>query len=150
VNVEIQILDPRLEKEFGLPTQATPGSAALDIRAMPKKTMGIVSGARKLIPTGIAINIKTATCAGLLLPRSGLSQAQGIILGNSVGLLDPDYQGELLISCWNTGNDWFCLKPGMRIAQLLFINFEKVNFVKVNTFEKTDRAENGFGSTGVQ
>jgi dUTP pyrophosphatase len=150
VNVEIQILDPRLEEEFGMPARATLGAAALDIRAMPQKPMGIIPGARELIPTGIAINIKTATCAGILLPRSGLSHAHGIILGNSVGLLDPDYQGEILLSCWNTGDDWFCLEPGMRIAQLLFINFEKVNFVKVDAFEKTDRAENGFGSTGIE
>jgi len=145
-NVDIKILDSRLKKQ--LPTYATPGSAGLDLRACIEQTMTIVPGETSLVPTGIAIHLADPTYAAMILPRSGLGHKHGIVLGNLVGLIDSDYQGQIFISCWNRGQMPYQLNPMARIAQLVVVPVMQVSFNVVSDFDQSHRGEDGFGSTG--
>jgi len=146
IKVDIKILDPRLEKQ--LPAYATPGSAGLDLRACIEQTMTIVPGETSLVPTGIAIHLADPTYAAIILPRSGLGHKHGIVLGNLVGLIDSDYQGQIFISCWNRGQMPYQLNPMARIAQLVVVPVMQVSFNVVSDFDQSHRGEDGFGSTG--
>lgn len=146
LNVDIKILDGRIRE--AMPEYATPGSAGLDLRACTDVSQTIQPGETLLIPTGIAIHIDNAYYAALILPRSGLGHKHGIVLGNLVGLIDSDYQGQLFVSCWNRGQDAFELKPMERIAQLVIVPVVQADFHIVDEFTETDRGEGGFGSTG--
>ena len=130
--LQAKILDPRLGSDFPLPSYATPGSAGLDLRAMLKDDLSLEPGQTVLIPTGLAIHIADPGLAALILPRSGLGHKHGIVLGNLVGLIDSDYQGELMVSCWNRGNDTFTLKVGERLAQLVLVPVVQAHFELVN------------------
>ncbi|PSJ16318.1 dUTP diphosphatase [Nitrosomonas supralitoralis] len=144
--IDIRILDDRLNEQF--PAYATPGSAGLDLRACIERPMTINPGGTNLIPTGIAMHLADAGLAALILPRSGLGHKHGIVLGNLVGLIDSDYQGQILVSCWNRGQTAFCLNPLERIAQLVVVPVIQVEFNRVDSFEQSHRGEDGFGSTG--
>ncbi|GKS70325.1 deoxyuridine 5'-triphosphate nucleotidohydrolase [Nitrosomonas sp. PY1] len=144
--IAIKILDDRLNE--CLPTYATPGSAGLDLRACIAETIQLDPGDTCLIPTGIAIHLADAHLAALILPRSGLGHKHGIVLGNLVGLIDSDYQGQILVSCWNRGQDSFQLNPLERIAQLVIVPVVQVEFARVDSFDQSYRGEGGFGSTG--
>lgn len=144
--IAIKILDDRLNERF--PTYATPGSAGLDLRACIAETIQLNPGDTCLIPTGIAIHLADAHLAALVLPRSGLGHKHGIVLGNLVGLIDSDYQGQILVSCWNRGQDSFQLNPLERIAQLVIVPIVQVEFTQVDSFDQSFRGEDGFGSTG--
>jgi dUTP pyrophosphatase len=144
--VDVKVLDPRLERM--LPAYATPGSAGLDLRACIEHVMTIEPGEANLIPTGIALHLADPRLAALVLPRSGLGHKHGIVMGNLVGLIDSDYQGQILVSCWNRGKIPFLLNPLERIAQLVIVPVVQVAFNMVNDFEQSDRGSNGFGSTG--
>jgi dUTP pyrophosphatase len=144
--VDVKVLDPRLEGM--LPAYATPGSAGLDLRACTEHVMTIEPGETNLIPTGIAMHLADPGLAALVLPRSGLGHKHGIVMGNLVGLIDSDYQGQILVSCWNRGKVPFMLNPLERIAQLVIVPVVQVAFNVVKDFEQSDRGSNGFGSTG--
>ncbi|WON75401.1 dUTP diphosphatase [Nitrosospira sp. Is2] len=144
--VNVKVLDPRLERL--LPTYATPGSAGLDLRACIEHVMTLEPGEANLIPSGIAMHLADPGLAALVLPRSGLGHKHGIVMGNLVGLIDSDYQGQILVSCWNRGKVPFLLNPLERIAQLVIVPVVQVAFNVVNDFEQSDRGSNGFGSTG--
>ena len=146
--IQLKILDDRLGKEFALPRYATSGSAGVDLRACLKQPLQLAPNTTSLIPSGIAIYIKDPSLAATILPRSGLGHKHGIVLGNLVGLIDADYQGEILISCWNRGSDHFTINPGDRIAQLVFVPIIQVDFDIVQDFSASDRGTGGFGSTG--
>ncbi len=146
IKIDIKILDPRLKAE--LPAYATSGSAGLDLRACTNHMMTIQPGETCLIPTGIAIHLADPGLAAIILPRSGLGHKHGIVLGNLVGLIDSDYQGQILVSCWNRGQTPFLLNPLERIAQLVVVPVVQVDFNVVDDFEQSHRGENGFGSTG--
>ena len=146
--VDVKILDPRVGKEFPLPEYATHGSAGMDLRAILDKDMELLPGETFLIPTGIAIHIENNNMAAIILPRSGLGHKHGIVLGNLVGLIDSDYQGQLFVSCWNRGDTAFVIKPGERIAQLVFVPVVQANFNIVESFDESQRGEGGFGHTG--
>ncbi|ROH87164.1 dUTP diphosphatase [Pseudomethylobacillus aquaticus] len=146
LNVELKILDPRLHG--ALPAYATPGSAGLDLRACIEHTQTLHPGETTLIPTGIAIHLADPGYAAMILPRSGLGHKHGIVLGNLVGLIDSDYQGQLLISCWNRGKESFLLNPMERIAQLVIVPVIQASFSVVDEFAASERGEGGFGSTG--
>ena len=148
--VDVKILDPRMGKEFPLPEYATHGSAGMDLRAILDEDKELLPGETLLIPTGIALHIENNNMAAVILPRSGLGHKHGIVLGNLVGLIDSDYQGQLFVSCWNRGNTAFVIKPGERIAQLVFIPVVQANFNIVESFEQSQRGEGGFGHTGSQ
>ena len=143
--IQLKVLDPRLAETFGLPAYATDGSAAMDIRACLEEPLTVKPDACELIPTGLA---DPDICA-VLLPRSGLGHKHGIVLGNLVGLIDSDYQGEVKVSCWNRSSSDFRIEPGDRIAQMAFLPVVKVNFEIVDSFEKSDRHHGGFGHTGT-
>ena len=145
-NIDLKILDSRMKDQ--LPQYATPGSAGLDLRACIDETITIAPGEAHLIPTGIAIHIANQNYAAMILPRSGLGHKHGIVLGNLVGLIDSDYQGQLFVSCWNRGQKSFQLEPMERIAQLVAVPVVKVNFNVVEEFSQSRRGEGGFGSTG--
>ncbi len=147
-NIQLRVLDPRLTGKFGFPEYATTGSAGIDLRACIDDPQKLLPGECVLIPSGIAVHIGDPTLAGVLLPRSGLGHKHGIVLGNLVGLIDSDYQGEIKISCWNRGNDAFLINPGDRVAQLVFLPVEQVHFEVVQQFEQSDRHTGGFGHTG--
>ena len=147
-NIQLRVLDPRLTSKFGFPEYATTGSAGIDLRACIDDTQKLLPGECNLIPSGIAVHISDPTLAGVLLPRSGLGHKHGIVLGNLVGLIDSDYQGEVMISCWNRGADTFLINPGDRIAQLVFLPVEQVRFEVVQEFDQSDRHTGGFGHTG--
>ena len=147
-NIQLKILDQRIGHEFPLPTYATEASAGLDLRACINNPLQLSPGAVELIPTGIAIHIEDPHLAAVILPRSGLGHKHGIVLGNLVGLIDADYQGELKISCWNRGNDVFTIHPGDRIAQLVILPIVRAEFDVVAEFTPTNRGEGGFGSSG--
>ena len=147
-SVQLKILDPRLGQEIPLPEPSTPGSAGVDLRACLDETLELVPGACELIHTGLAIHLGDPGLAALILPRSGLGHKHGIVLGNLVGLIDSDYQGELLISCWNRGATTFRIQPGERIAQLVVVPVKQVNFELVESFTASDRGAGGFGHTG--
>ncbi len=146
IKIDIKILDPRLQTQ--LPAYATAGSAGLDLRACTEHVMTIQPGETCLIPTGIAIHLADPGLAAMVLPRSGLGHKHGIVLGNLVGLIDSDYQGQILVSCWNRGHTPFLLNPLERIAQLVVVPVVQVDFKVVDDFEQSHRGENGFGSTG--
>ena len=148
--IELKILDSRIGSEFPLPAYATPGSAGMDLRAMIDTTMVIAPGETVLIPTGIAIHVADASLAAVILPRSGLGHKQGIVLGNLVGLIDSDYQGQLMVSCWNRSTNPFTLSIGDRLAQLVFVPVIQAQFTLVDEFNSSDRGEGGFGHSGTQ
>jgi dUTP pyrophosphatase len=147
-SVELKILSPRIGTDLPLPKRATSGSAGLDLRACIDQAIDLAPGATELIPTGIAIHLADPGLAALIVPRSGLGHRHGIVLGNLVGLIDSDYQGELLISCWNRGQKPFRIEPGERIAQLVVVPVVPVEFEVVESFEQTRRGAGGFGHTG--
>lgn len=146
--VQIKILDPRLGTEFPLPDYATPGSAGLDLRACVEGALDIAPGETRLIPTGFAMHMQDADLAAVILPRSGLGHKHGIVLGNLVGLIDSDYQGQVFVSCWNRSGETFRIDPGARIAQLVFLPVVRARWERVEEFETSDRAGGGFGHTG--
>lgn len=146
--VQIKIIDPRVGASIPLPTYATSGSAGLDLRVCLNEPIQIAPQQTVLLPTGIAIYMDDPQLAAVILPRSGLGHNHGIVLGNLVGLIDSDYQGELKISCWNRSADHFTVNPGDRIAQLVFLPIVRADFELVDTFTQTSRGENGFGSSG--
>jgi len=146
--VQIKILDPRIQGEFGLPHYATGGSAGLDLRACIDGPLTLAAGETQLIPSGVAIYINDSSLAAVLLPRSGMGHKHGIVLGNLVGLIDSDYQGQVFISCWNRGHAAFTIEPGDRIAQMVFVPVVQAQFEEVDEFIETDRAAGGFGHTG--
>jgi dUTP pyrophosphatase len=146
--VKLRILDPRLGKEFPLPTHATAGSAGMDLRACIDAPLELAPGATSLIPTGLSIYIEDPTLAAMLLPRSGLGHKNGIVLGNLVGLIDSDYQGPLMVSVWNRGSSAFTITPGDRIAQMVVVPVVQVEFDVVEDFSATKRGDGGFGSSG--
>lgn len=144
--IDVKILDARLRDN--LPAYATSGSAGLDLRAATEETMSIQPGETKLIPTGIAIHLNDPGLAAMLLPRSGLGHKHGIVLGNLVGLIDSDYQGQMFVSVWNRGQEPFRLEPMERIAQMVIVPVVQVGFNIVDDFDASDRGAGGFGSTG--
>lgn len=146
--VDVKILDPRVGKEFPMPEYATHGSAGMDLRAILDEDKTLLPGETLLIPTGLAIHIANNNIAAVILPRSGLGHKHGIVLGNLVGLIDSDYQGQLFVSCWNRGKTTFVIKPGERIAQLVFVPVVQANFNIVESFDQSQRGEGGFGHTG--
>ena len=146
--VKVKLLDPRIGKEFPLPQHATAGSAGMDLRACLKEPLSLKPGDTALIPSGIAIHIDDPGYAAVLLPRSGLGHKHGIVLGNLVGLIDSDYQGEVLVSCWNRGNTEFTVKPGERIAQMVILPVVQAQFEVVGEFETSKRGGGGFGHSG--
>jgi len=146
--IQLKILDPRIGVTIPLPTYATPGSAGLDLRVCIDAPLQIAAQETVLLPTGLALYIADPNLAAVILPRSGLGHKHGIVLGNLVGLIDSDYQGELKISCWNRGQDHFTVNPGERIAQLVFLPVVQAAFSIVNDFDETDRGQSGFGSSG--
>ncbi len=148
VNVQLKILNPQIGKDIPLPSYSTDGSAGLDLRACIKSKIIIEPNSSHLIPTGLAIYLRDKSLAGLILPRSGLGHKYGIVLGNLVGLIDSDYQGELKISCWNRSEDSFTIEKGDRIAQLVVVPIVKAQFIEVDEFAETKRGTGGFGSSG--
>lgn len=148
--IELKILDSRIGSEFPLPAYATPGSAGMDLRAMIDTTMTIAPGETQLIPTGIAIHVADPGLAAVILPRSGLGHKHGIVLGNLVGLIDSDYQGPLMVSCWNRSDTPFILEIGDRLAQLVFVPVVQAQFKLVDEFDSSDRGEGGFGHSGTK
>lgn len=144
--VDLKILDPRMHEMH--PEYATPGSAGLDLRACTDDPIIVQPNETTLIPTGIAIHLDNAYYAALILPRSGLGHKHGIVLGNLVGLIDSDYQGQLMVSCWNRSEQPFTIQPMDRIAQLVIVPVMQAEFHLVDDFENSDRGEGGFGSTG--
>jgi len=147
-SVQLKILDPRIGTEFPLPSHATAGSAGFDLRACTDATLELAAGAVELIPTGFALYIADPGLAGMLLPRSGLGHKHGVVLGNLVGLIDSDYQGQLYVSCWNRSDVAYTVEPGDRIAQLLIVPVVQTAFEVVEEFVTTDRGGSGFGSSG--
>ncbi|MNF58419.1 dUTP pyrophosphatase [Pseudomonas linyingensis] len=146
--LQARILDPRLGRDFPLPDYATPGSAGLDLRAMLQEELVLEPGQTVLIPTGLAIHVADPGLAALILPRSGLGHKHGIVLGNLVGLIDSDYQGELMVSCWNRGQNAFTLAVGERLAQLVLVPVVQARFELVEQFDDSQRGAGGFGHTG--
>lgn len=148
--IDLRILDNRIGNEFPLPAYATEGSAGLDLRALINEPLIVKAGETVLIPTGISIYIADPNLAAVILPRSGLGHKNGIVLGNLVGLIDSDYQGELKVSLWNRSQDDFTVNVGDRIAQLVFVPVVQASFNIVENFEQTERGEGGFGHSGKQ
>jgi len=146
--LQLKILDKRLGGDFPLPSYATDGSAAMDLRAMLDGPLEVAPGETHLIPTGLAIHICEPSLAAIILPRSGLGHKHGIVLGNLVGLIDSDYQGQLYVSCWNRGQETFLVEVGERIAQLMLVPVVHADFEIVDDFEQSDRGEGGFGHSG--
>ncbi|AVV34408.1 MAG: dUTP diphosphatase [Cobetia sp.] len=145
--LELKILDERV-RDYPLPHHATPGSAGMDLRALLDAPLTLAPGACELVRTGLAIHIADPALAGMILPRSGLGHKHGIVLGNLVGLIDSDYQGELMISVWNRGNSEFVLEPGERLAQYVLVPVVQAELVEVSEFEASQRGEGGFGHSG--
>lgn len=146
--IELKILDRRLGEQFPLPQYATDGSAGMDLRALLDEPLELAPGETHLIPTGMAIHIEDTHLAAMILPRSGLGHKHGIVLGNLVGLIDSDYQGQLFVSCWNRGNKAFHIEIGERIAQLVVVPVVHAQFEIVDEFATSDRGEGGFGHSG--
>jgi dUTP pyrophosphatase len=146
--IQLKLLDPRLGRELPLPAYATEGSAGLDLRALLDAPLTLEPGATTLIRTGLAIHIADPGLAAVILPRSGLGHKHGIVLGNLVGLIDSDYQGELMVSCWNRGHSAFTIQPGERIAQLVLVPVVQAAFEIVDQFTASERGTGGFGHTG--
>lgn len=150
MKVQVKILDSRLGNEWPLPNYATTGSAGLDLRACVDQAIQIEPGQTVLVKTGMSIFIQDSNFAGLILPRSGLGHKHGIVLGNLVGLIDSDYQGELMVSVWNRSQNTFTLEAGERLAQYVLVPVVQAEFEQVEDFVATDRGEGGFGHTGQQ
>ena len=148
LNVEFKVLDQRLGRDFPLPNYATEGSAGLDLRAMIDEDLVIKAGETSFVKTGIAIYLKDPRYAAMILPRSGLGVKHGIVLGNLVGLIDADYQGELMVSLWNRSDKDFTLTVGERMAQMVIVPVMQANCEQVEEFEASERGEGGFGHTG--
>ncbi|MFQ5993718.1 MAG: dUTP diphosphatase [Acidiferrobacterales bacterium] len=146
--VQLRILDTRIGKQFPLPSYATDGSAGLDLIACIDEHMRVEPGEAHLVPTGIAIHIADPKVAAVLLPRSGLGHKHGIVLGNLIGLIDSDYQGQVFVSCWNRGQQRFVIEPGDRIAQMVFVPIVHADFDVVDDFTQSHRGDGGFGHTG--
>lgn len=146
--IDLKILDSRIGDQFPLPAYATEGSAGLDLRACLDNALMVEPGQTHLVPTGLAIHIGDPNLAATILPRSGLGHKHGIVLGNLVGLIDSDYQGQLMVSVWNRGQDTFTIEPGDRIAQLVFVPVVQAEFNIVADFDVTQRGEGGFGHSG--
>ena len=148
IPLQVRILDDRIGRDLPLPSYATEGSAGLDLRALLDAPLTLNPGDTVLIRTGLAIYISDSAYAGLILPRSGLGHKHGIVLGNLVGLIDADYQGELMVSCWNRGNEPFVMQPGERLAQYVLVPVVQAEFEIVSEFQATARGAGGFGSSG--
>ncbi|WAR44102.1 dUTP diphosphatase [Methylomonas rapida] len=146
--IQLKLLDPRLGNEIALPSYATHGSAGLDLRACLEQAITLQPGESTLIPTGLAIHIADPHLAAVILPRSGLGHKHGIVLGNLVGLIDSDYQGQVFVSCWNRGSNAFTIEIGERIAQMVFVPVVQAEFECVTEFEETHRGSGGFGHSG--
>ncbi len=146
--VKLKVLDPRLGNEFPLPDYATEGAAGLDLRACLGAPLELAPGRTELVPTGLAIHLDDPGLAAVLLPRSGLGHKHGIVLGNLVGLIDSDYQGQVYVSAWNRGSETFTIQPGERIAQMVIVPVVKARFEVVDDFEATRRGAGGFGHSG--
>jgi dUTP pyrophosphatase len=146
--LKVRVLDPRVGTEFPLPAYATAGSAGLDLRACLTEALVLQPGRAELIPSGIAIHLEDPGLAAVILPRSGLGHKHGIVLGNLVGLIDSDYQGQLMVSCWNRGAEPFTVRPGERIAQLVVVPVVQVELEVVRDFESSARGAGGFGHSG--
>jgi dUTP pyrophosphatase len=146
--LKVRVLDARIGSTWPLPAYATAGSAGLDLRALIDAPLDLAPGATTLIPTGLAIHIDDPGYAAMVLPRSGLGHKHGIVLGNLVGLIDSDYQGQLMVSCWNRGNAAFTIQPGERIAQLIIVPVAQVELKVVEDFAATQRGAGGFGHSG--
>ena len=146
IDIEVRILDPRMAER--MPAYATPGSAGLDLRACLDAPLVLAPGQAELVPTGLAIHVGDPNLAAMILPRSGLGHKHGIVLGNLVGLIDSDYQGPLMVSCWNRGAAAFTIEPFERIAQLVIVPVVQARFQVVDSFAASDRGSGGFGSTG--
>jgi len=147
VRISVRVLDPRLADQ--LPSYATPGSAGLDLRACIDQALTVEAGQAVMVPTGMAIHLDNPAYCAMILPRSGLGHRHGIVLGNLVGLIDSDYQGPLQISCWNRSNEPYTLQPLDRVAQLVIVPVQQVEFDVVDAFTESARGAGGFGSTGV-
>lgn len=146
--LQVKIMDARIGTDFPVPSYATQGSAGLDLRACLDAPLTLQPGQTELIPTGMAIHIADPTLCAMILPRSGLGHKHGIVLGNLVGLIDSDYQGQLFVSCWNRGQTPFLMEPGERIAQLVLVPVVQADFEIVKEFSESDRGDGGFGSSG--
>ena len=146
--LQAKVLDPRLGAEWPLPAYATTGSAGLDLRAMVQEPLHLQPGETQLLPTGLAIHIADPGLAAMILPRSGMGHKHGIVLGNLVGLIDSDYQGQLMVSCWNRSDTAFTINPGERIAQLVLVPVLQARFEIVEEFDDSQRGSGGFGHTG--
>ncbi len=149
IEIELKILDPRLGVEIPLPQYETDGAAAMDLRAAPPSPLTLAPGASELVPTGLAIHIGDPNWCALILPRSGLGHKHGLVLGNLTGLIDADYQGPLMISCWNRSDAAFTIAPGDRIAQMLIVPVARAHLKRVEAFAPSVRGSGGFGSTGT-
>lgn len=147
--IQLKILDQRLGTQFPLPSYATAGSAGIDLRACIETALALEPGTTQLIPSGIAVHIADPDIAAVLLPRSGLGHKHGIVLGNLVGLIDSDYQGQVYVSCWNRSGESFTIQPGERMAQMVFVPVVQVEFELVQDFEESSRGAGGFGHSGV-
>ncbi|NWN90080.1 dUTP diphosphatase [Marinobacter adhaerens] len=149
-NLQVRILDDRIGSQIAFPEYATEGSAGLDLRACVDQPLTLMPGETQLIPTGLSIYIADPSLAAMILPRSGLGHKHGIVLGNLVGLIDSDYQGELMVSCWNRSSTAFTVDVGERIAQLVLVPVIQANFEVVSEFDASVRGDGGFGSTGTR
>lgn len=147
--VQVKILDERIGRDFPLPGYATEGSAGVDLRACLDATLTVQPGETHLVPSGIAVHMADPELAAIVLPRSGLGHKKGIVLGNLVGLIDSDYQGQVMISVWNRGGEAVTIEPGDRIAQMVFVPVKRASFDIVEEFEASPRADGGFGHTGT-
>jgi len=147
--IELKIMDPRVGDSIPLPHYATDGSAGLDMRACIDEALTVAPGETVLVPTGIAIHVADPKLAAVLLPRSGLGHKHGLVLGNLTGLIDSDYQGQVFISCWNRSSKSYDVQPGERIAQMVFVPVEQVEFRVVDEFDASDRGAGGFGHSGT-
>ncbi len=148
-SISLKILDPRVGDTIPLPHYATEGSAGLDMRACIDEVLSVAPGETHLVPTGIAIHVADPSLAAVLLPRSGLGHKHGLVLGNLTGLIDSDYQGQVFISCWNRGTKTYDIQPGERIAQMVFVPVEQVQFKVVEDFADSERGAGGFGHSGT-
>ncbi|MFM2486990.1 dUTP diphosphatase [Celerinatantimonas yamalensis] len=146
--IELKILDPRVGQEFPLPAYATPGSAGMDLRVCIDTPLTLEAGQSVLLPTGLAIHIQDPTLAATILPRSGLGHKHGLVLGNLVGLIDSDYQGELKVSLWNRSQTPYTIEPGERVAQLVILPVVQAQFALVDEFNQSERGSGGFGHSG--
>ena len=150
IDIEVKILNSRIGKEINLPEYKTIGSAGMDVRACLDDSITLTPGSRELIPLGFAMHIKDVNVTALIIPRAGLGSKHGIVLGNLVGLIDSDYQGELMVPAWNRSQEDFIISSGDRIAQMVMVPVIQASFNLVDDFEETERGEGGFGSSGIK